>query len=84
MRGATAERKTRRSPGALRPVAGREQILAAARSIGVRKGWEAVTIRAAAQKLGYSSPLLYEHSRDKEDVPTQLAIEGELCVATAR
>jgi AcrR family transcriptional regulator len=44
-----AERKTRRSRGALRPVAVREQILAAARSIGVRKGWKAVTIRAVAQ-----------------------------------
>jgi AcrR family transcriptional regulator len=75
------ERKTRRSRGALRPVAGREQILAAARSIGVRKGWKAVTIRAVAQKLGYSSPLLYEHFRDKEDVLTQLAIEGQLCLA---
>jgi AcrR family transcriptional regulator len=75
------ERKTRRSRGALRPVAGREQILAAAQSIGVRKGWKAVTIRAVAQKLGYSSPLLYEHFRDKEDVLTQLAIEGQLCLA---
>jgi AcrR family transcriptional regulator len=66
-------------------VAGREQILAAARSIGVRKGWKAVTLRAVAQKLGYSSPLLYERFRDKkEDVLTQLAIEGQLCVATAR
>jgi AcrR family transcriptional regulator len=76
-----AERKTRRSRGALRPVAGREQILAAARSIGARKGWKAVTIRAVAQRLGYSSPLLYEHFRDKEDVLTQLAIEGQLCLA---
>lgn len=75
------ERKTRRSRGALRPVAGREQILAAARAIGVRKGWKAVTIRAVTQKLGYSSPLLYEHFRDKEDVLTQLAIEGQLCLA---
>lgn len=75
------ERKTRRSRGALRPVAGREQILAAARAIGVRKGWKAVTIRAVAQKLAYSSPLLYEHFRDKEDVLTQLAIEGQLCLA---
>lgn len=77
----TNERKTRRSRGALRPVAGRQQILAAARSIGVRKGWKAVTIRAVAQRLGYSSPLLYEHFRDKEDVLTQLAIEGQLCLA---
>jgi AcrR family transcriptional regulator len=81
MRGCVTEGKTRRSRGALRPVAGREQILAAARSIGVRKGWKAVTIRAVAQRLGYTSPLLYEHFRDKEDILTQLAIEGQLCLA---
>jgi AcrR family transcriptional regulator len=75
------ERKTRRSRGALRPIAGREQILAAARAIGVRNGWKAVTIRAVAQRLGYTSPLLYEHFRDKEDLLTQLAIEGQLCLA---
>jgi AcrR family transcriptional regulator len=34
-----------------------------------------------AQRLGYSSPLLYEHFRDKENVLTQLAIEGQLCLA---
>jgi AcrR family transcriptional regulator len=76
-----AERKTRRSRGALRPIAGREQILAAARAIGVRKGWKAVTIRAVAQRLGYTSPLLYEHFRGKEDLLTQLAIEGQHCLA---
>jgi AcrR family transcriptional regulator len=75
------ERKTRRSRGALRPVAGREQIIAAARSIGVRRGWKAVTIRAVAQRLGYTSPLLYEHFRDKEDLLTQLAVEGQLSLA---
>jgi AcrR family transcriptional regulator len=75
------EVKTRRSRGALRPVAGREQIVAAARSIGVRKGWKSVTIRAVAQRLGYTSPLLYEHFRDKEDILTQLAIEGQLSLA---
>jgi AcrR family transcriptional regulator len=75
------EVKTRRSRGSLRPVAGREQILAAARSIGVRHGWKAVTIRAVAEKLGYTSPLLYEHFRDKEEILTQLAIEGQLSLA---
>jgi AcrR family transcriptional regulator len=81
MRGCVTEGKTRRSRGALRRVAGPEQILAAARSIGVRMGWKAVTIRAVARRLGYTSPLLYEHFRDKEDILTQLAIEGQLCLA---
>ena len=68
--------KTRMSRGRKRPVAGREEILSAARAIGVRKGWEAVTIRSVAQKLGYTSPLLYEHFRDKQDLLTQLAVEA--------
>src|SRR5215469_16475585 len=68
--------KTRMSRGRERPVAGRKQILAAARAIGVRKGWSAVTIRSVAQELGYTSPLLYEHFRDKEDLLTQIAIDA--------
>jgi AcrR family transcriptional regulator len=57
-------------------VAGREQILAAARAIGARKGWSAVTIRSVAQDLGYTSPLLYEHFRDKQDLLTQIAVDA--------
>jgi AcrR family transcriptional regulator len=57
-------------------VAGRQEILSTARAIGVRKGWEAVTIRSVAQKLGYTSPLLYEYFRDKQDLLTQLAVEA--------
>jgi len=68
--------KTRMSRGKRRRVAGREEILAAARSIGVRDGWKAVTIRSVAQKLGYASPLLYEHFNDKEDLLTQIAVGG--------
>ena len=62
--------------GKRRPVAGREEILAAARAIGQREGWRAVTIRSVAQALGYASPLLYEHFRDKEDLLTQIAVEA--------
>jgi len=73
--------KTRKIRGAIRPVAGRREIFAAARSIGVRSGWKAVTIRAVAQQLGYASPLLYEHFRDKQEILTQLAIEGQVSLA---
>ena len=76
-----AEKKTRKSRGRARKVAGRPEILAAARSIGIRKGWKAVTIRAVAQKLGYTSPLLYEHFRDKQEILTELAIESQLALA---
>jgi AcrR family transcriptional regulator len=69
-------RKTRMNRGRKRPVAGRQEILSAARAIGVRNGWEAVTIRSVAQRLGYTSPLLYEHFRDKQDLLTQLAVEA--------
>jgi AcrR family transcriptional regulator len=76
-----ADVKTRRSRGALRLVAGREQILAAARSIGVHEGWKAVTIRAVARTLSYTAPVLYEHFRNKEEILTELAIEGQLSLA---
>ena len=66
----------RMSRGRRRPVAGREHILSAARTIGVRHGWRAVTIRSVAHELGYASPLLYEHFRDKEDLLTQIAVEA--------
>jgi AcrR family transcriptional regulator len=62
--------------GRKRAVAGRGEIISAARAIGVRNGWGAVTIRSVAQKLGYTSPLLYEHFRDKQDLLTQIAVEG--------
>ena len=62
--------------GRKRPVAGQGEILAAARAIGERDGWGAVTIRSVAQRLGYTSPLLYEHFRDKQDLLTRIAAEA--------
>ena len=73
--------KTRKRRGAVLPVAGREQILSAARAIGTRQGWKAVTIRAVAQQLGYRSPLLYQHFRDKQDLLTVIAINGQQALA---
>ena len=70
--------KTRKSRGTIRPVAGRQEILSAARSIGIRMGWKAVTIRAVAQHLGYTSPLLYEYFRDKQEILTELAVESQV------
>jgi AcrR family transcriptional regulator len=79
----TEEVKTRKRRGTNRPVPGRVEILAAARSIGIRMGWKAVTIRAVAQQLGYTSPLLYEHFRDKQELLTELVIEGQTALAEA-
>lgn len=64
------------SRGKERVIADRQQVLAAAREIGVRDGWKAVTIRALADRLSYAAPVLYEHFRNKEDVLTQLAVDG--------
>jgi AcrR family transcriptional regulator len=44
-------------------------------------GWKAVTIRAVAQQLGYTSPLLYEHFRDKQELLTELATGGQAALA---
>jgi AcrR family transcriptional regulator len=70
------KKKTRLRGGKRRPVAGRADILDVARAIGMRDGWSAVTIRAVANELGYSSPLLYEHFRDKGHLLTEIAVDG--------
>lgn len=76
MKPESAPAKTRMSRGRERLIADRQQILAAAREIGVQDGWKAVTIRALADRLGYAAPVLYQHFRNKEGVLTQLAVEG--------
>jgi AcrR family transcriptional regulator len=42
-------------------------------------GWKAV--RAVAQRLHYTSPLLYEHFQDKQEILTELAIESQAVLA---
>jgi AcrR family transcriptional regulator len=44
-------------------------------------GWKAVTIRAVAHQLGCTSPLLYEHFRDKQEILTELATESQAALA---
>ncbi len=58
-------------------------ILDAARQIARAEGWHAVTIRRVADALGYASPLLYEHFRDKEDMLTGVLHEGFGALAAA-
>lgn len=76
MKSEAPPQKMRMSRGRNRVVANRQQILTAAREIGVCDGWKAVTIRALADRLGYAAPVLYQHFRNKEDVLTQVAVEG--------
>lgn len=46
----------------------RAQILAAARQLIDRDGWEKLTIRRLAAELGIGAATLYHHVRDKEDL----------------
>lgn len=65
-----------KSPSSKRPRATPEMIVATARSIARERGWNAVTIRAIADALGYASPLIYEHFRSKEDAFDEIARLG--------
>jgi AcrR family transcriptional regulator len=49
-------------------VTSRAQILAAARQLIDRDGWEMLTIRRLAAELGIGPTTLYHHVRDKEDL----------------
>ncbi|MEV0324244.1 TetR/AcrR family transcriptional regulator [Streptomyces sp. NPDC050658] len=54
------------------PVTSRAQILAAARRIIDRDGWEKLTIRRLAAEMGIGATTLYHHIQDKEDLMVQL------------
>lgn len=49
-------------------VTSRAQILAAARRLIDRDGWERLTIRRLAAEVGIGATTLYHHVRDKEDL----------------
>ncbi|KUJ66604.1 transcriptional regulator [Streptomyces albus subsp. albus] len=50
------------------PLTSRAQILAAARQLIDRDGWEKLTIRRLAAELGIGATTLYHHIRNKEDL----------------
>lgn len=54
------------------PATSRAEILAAARALIDREGWEKLTIRRLAAELGIGATTVYHHVRDKEDVLVQL------------
>jgi AcrR family transcriptional regulator len=73
----TAERKERER-------ATREhRIVAAARLIAEREGWDAVTIRRLADEIEYSQPVLYSHFANRDAIVAAVAVEGfqELTIA---
>jgi AcrR family transcriptional regulator len=57
--------------------AGREhRIVAAARTIAEREGWEAVTIRRLADEIEYSQPVLYSHFENRDAIVAAVAVGG--------
>lgn len=54
----------------------RHGILAAARAIAARDGWQAVTIRKIAERIEYSPPVIYEHFTAKEEILAELMRQG--------
>ena len=66
----TAERKGRER-------AEREyRIVAAARAIAEREGWDAVTIRRLADEIEYSQPVLYSHFENRDAIVAAVAVKG--------
>ena len=59
------------------------RIVAAARVIAEREGWDAVTVRRLAEEIEYSQPVLYSHFENRDAIVAAVAIEGfkELTVA---
>jgi AcrR family transcriptional regulator len=56
-------------------VTSRVEILAAARRIIERDGWEKLTIRRLAAEIGVGATTLYHHVRDREDLLIQMLNE---------
>lgn len=54
------------------PRTSREAILAAARGLIAREGWQRLTFRRLAAELGVGTTTLYHHVRDREDLVIQL------------
>ena len=52
------------------------RIIAAARAIAEREGWNAVTIRRLADEIEYSQPVLYSHFKSRDAVVGAVAVEG--------
>jgi AcrR family transcriptional regulator len=59
------------------------RIVAAARVVAEREGWDAVTIRRLAEEIEYSQPVLYSHFENRDAIVAAVAVEGfkEITVA---
>jgi AcrR family transcriptional regulator len=52
------------------------RIVAAARVIAEREGWDAVTIRRLADEIEHSQPVLYSHFKNRDAIVAAVAVEG--------
>ncbi|WP_370677493.1 WHG domain-containing protein [Pleomorphomonas sp. PLEO] len=59
-----------------------QRIVAAARAIAEREGWDAVTIRRLAEEIEYSQPVLYSHFENRTAIVAAVAVEGFQDIAT--
>jgi AcrR family transcriptional regulator len=58
-------------------------IVATARELAERQGWDAVTTRRLAERIEYSQPVLYSHFRGKREIIGAVALEGASEMAAA-
>jgi AcrR family transcriptional regulator len=54
----------------------RKRIINTALEIAMSEGWEAVTTRKIAKKIEYTSPIIYEHFKNKDDLFDELTLMG--------
>ena len=52
------------------------RIVAVARVIAEREGWNAVTIRRLADEIEHSQPVLYSHFENRDAIVAAVALEG--------
>jgi AcrR family transcriptional regulator len=58
-------------------------IVATARDLAERQGWDAVTTRRLAESIEYSQPVLYSHFRGKREIIAAVALDGAAEMAAA-
>lgn len=59
------------------------RIVAAAREIAEREGWDAVTVRRLADQIEYSQPVLYSHFQNRTAIVAAVARDGFRDIALA-
>ena len=58
-------------------------IVATARELAEKQGWDAVTTRRLAERIEYSQPVLYSHFRGKREIIGAVALDGATEMAEA-